>query len=146
MRQISKILFLFAVGGATYYSIELVCRGRSHPSMFLLGGICFILCGGLNELFPENIPLWQQMFACSLMITLLELIFGYIINIRLNLNVWDYSRQPLNFKGQICLLFSVIWFFLGGVAIVADDVLRHVLYQENKVRYNLGLKAFFHHQ
>ena len=81
MRQISKILFLFAVGGAAYYSIELVCRGRSHPSMFLLGGICFVLCGGLNELFPEDIPLWQQMFVCSLMITLLELIFGYVINI-----------------------------------------------------------------
>lgn len=144
MRCVSKILFLFAFGGTIYYGIELLFRGHSHPSMFLLGGICFVLCGGLNEIFPENISIWIQMFVCTLIITFLELIFGYILNIRLKLGVWDYSRQPFNFKGQICLLFSVIWFLLGGAAIVVDDFLRQWLYDEKSVHYIVSIKFGSH--
>lgn len=46
-----KYLFLFLIGGAIYVIIELVCRGRSHWTMAVVGGICFVLCGLLNEIF-----------------------------------------------------------------------------------------------
>ena len=41
--------FLFLIGGALYYVIEILWRGYSHWSMFILGGICFVIMGLLNE-------------------------------------------------------------------------------------------------
>ena len=48
LKTLFKYLFLFLVGGTVYVIIELVCRGRSHWTMAVVGGICFILCGLLN--------------------------------------------------------------------------------------------------
>ena len=42
MKKLSEYLFLWALGGTLYYSIELMFRGFSHWSMFLLGGICLL--------------------------------------------------------------------------------------------------------
>lgn len=49
-------------------------------SMFILGGICFILCGLVNEFFSWDTPLIKQQAICSLIITLLELVFGIVLN------------------------------------------------------------------
>lgn len=140
MKQFFKYLFLFSLGGALYYSIELLFRQYSHPSMFLLGGICFLICGSFNEWLTWEVPLIFQMFLCAIAITALELLFGYILNIRMGLNIWSYSAHRFNYKGQICLLFSIIWFFLSGVAIVVDDYVRHWFYGEEKPRYKLFKK------
>lgn len=43
--QKAKLPVLFLIGGLCYYMIEVAFRGYSHYSMFILGGICFILCG-----------------------------------------------------------------------------------------------------
>jgi uncharacterized membrane protein len=53
----------------------------------------------------------------SIFVTAIELIFGVIFNIILKKNVWDYSKMPFNFKGQICLLYSVFWVALGLIFI-----------------------------
>ena len=34
---------LFLIGGSVYASLELLTRQRTHPSMFLAGGICLCL-------------------------------------------------------------------------------------------------------
>ena len=38
-------LLVAATGGGLYILVELLWRGRSHISMFLLGGLCFWLIG-----------------------------------------------------------------------------------------------------
>ena len=38
-----KNLALIGCGGTIYVMVELIYRGRSHGSMFLLGGVCFWL-------------------------------------------------------------------------------------------------------
>lgn len=45
-------------------------------------------------------------------ITLFELLCGLILNLKLKLNIWDYSNRRLNIKGQICPLFSLLWMLL----------------------------------
>lgn len=50
-------------------------------------------------------------------------------------NVWDYSNMPFNLLGQICLPFTVIWFFLSAVAVVLDDWIRHILWGEDIPHY-----------
>lgn len=65
--------------------------------------------------------LWKQMLLGSVIITLLEFVCGCIVNLLLHWNVWDYSNLPFNILGQICLPFSILWFFISFVAIVIDD-------------------------
>ena len=82
--------------------------------------------------------LWaSKMVLSSVIITVLELITGFIVNIWLKMDIWDYSHLPYNFKGQICLLYSVFWFLISSVAIVLDDFLRYKLFNEEKPRYKI---------
>lgn len=113
---------LFILGGSCYYGIEMLWRGYSHYTMFIVGGVCFLLCGMVNEIF--KLRLGVQVLACTILITVIEYISGYILNIRLGLAIWDYSNLPLNINGQVCLLFSVLWAVLAVVAIRLDDWVR----------------------
>lgn len=112
---------LFLIGGTAYVCIELLYRGRSHISMFLLGGLCFNVVGYMNENFDWCVL--SQSVIGSLCITLLEFISGYILNVKLRLNIWDYSNMPYNIHGQVCLLFSLYWFFLSVPCIFLNDLL-----------------------
>ena len=132
-----KYLFLFLVGGAIYCVIELLYRGYTHPSMYILGGLCFIVCGLFNEIFEWSTPLLIQMLLSSIAITILEFITGVIVNLILHLNVWDYSNLPFNLLGQICLPFCLIWFFLSLIGIVLDDYIRYYFFNEEKAQYKL---------
>ncbi len=60
-------------------------------------------------------------------ITTLEFIVGYIVNIILKWNVWDYSNMPFNIMGQICLGFSTLWFALGIPMTKVSDFLKKKL-------------------
>ena len=75
-RLLNKYLFLFDVGGLLYILIELIWRGRSHWTMFLLGGICFVFLGLINEVIPWQMPLWQQIIIGAVGITTLEFLTG----------------------------------------------------------------------
>ena len=132
-----KYILLFFIGGYSYCGVELLFRGFSHISMLIAGGICFILIGLLNDVFPHKISIISQMVISSLIITAVEFIVGMIVNVWLDLNVWDYSKLPYNFMGQICLLYTNIWFFLSLAAILLDDYLKYFLLGEDKPRYKI---------
>lgn len=138
MKILSKEFILFLIGGFLYILIELAYRGHSHWSMFILGGLCFVLIGGINNYISWDMPIYEQMMIGSVIITMLEFICGCIVNLWLGWDVWDYSNMPYNVLGQICLPFSILWFFISLVAIVADDYIRYWLFDEEKPRYNLG--------
>lgn len=135
--KIVQFLSLLTIGGFIYVFIELAFRGRSHWTMFLLGGLCFYLIGLVNELYPWDMPLISQMFISSIIVTSLEFIFGVFLNIFLGLGIWDYSNLPYNLCGQICLIFSIAWFFLSALAIFIDDFIRWKLFGEEKPRYHI---------
>lgn len=137
MKLLAKYLFLLFVGGMAYCLVEIAYRGRTHWSMFLVGGIAFIICGLMNEVMEWDTPLWKQMLACAAIITVIEFASGIVLNVWLNLGVWDYSNVPGNICGQICPIFSVFWFLLSAIAIVLDDVLRWKIFGEEKPRYRL---------
>lgn len=137
MKFLIKHSFLFLVGGICYYFIEVLFRGFSHISMFVCGGICFILIGLLNQNKKYNIPVIYQMIIGSIIITVLEFITGYLVNIKLGLHVWNYSNIKCNVLGQICLVYSMIWFFISLFAILFDDFLRYKIFSENYPNYKL---------
>lgn len=137
MKQILKNMILCCVGGALYIVIELLWRGYSHWTMFILGGICFFYIGLINEEFTWDMPLVKQMFIGAIVITMWEFLFGMIVNGVYNLNVWDYSNMPFNILGQICLPYCILWFFISLPAIVLDDWLRYWLFKEENPHYKL---------
>ena len=133
--KIKKYEFLFFVGATIYVVIEKLYRGYSHWTMFLLGGICFIALGLINEVIPWDMPLLLQMFIGGIIITVLELITGCVVNIWLGWNVWDYSELPFNLWGQISLFSSIVWIGLSLVGIVLDDFIRWKFFGEEKPHY-----------
>ncbi len=112
--KIRKHFLLFTLGGIGYLGIELLWRGWTHPSMFFAGGSCFLLLGKLDQTQPR-LPLIPRAIVGAGIITGVELLAGMIVN--RNYNVWDYRDIPLNFHGQICLPFSLMWIpvSLGGM-------------------------------
>ena len=111
MRTKKGILY-FLLGGIGYVMIEFLWRGRSHFSMFLVGGTCFLLLGKLRRL-----PLLLRGIAGAGVITTVELLAGLLFN--RDYHVWDYRQLPANFKGQICLTYSLLWIplSLGAMAL-----------------------------
>lgn len=137
LKLLSKYLFLFCVGAGLYISIELIYRGYSHWTMGVLGGISFVSIGLINEILSWDTPLALQALIGSLIITFYEFVFGVVLNILLGLNIWDYSNLPLNVLGQICIPFSIIWYFLSIIGICLDDFLRWKLFNEEKPKYKI---------
>ena len=128
-------LVLWVIGGLLYVLCELVFRGRSHWTMFLVGGLCFWLIGLINEVIPWDMPIWQQCIIGALIITAVEFAAGCVINIWLGWQVWDYSGLPFNILGQVCLPFTVLWSLLAAAGIILDDYLRFLLFGEEKPNY-----------
>lgn len=118
MVLIWKLCFLFYLGGMCYAGLELLWRGFSHGSMFVLGGICFVLVGNLKRLRPgKKLP--ARVTEAALIITLLELGCGLLVN--RSYRVWDYRNMPLNVFGQICLPFTLLWIPVSFVAMLLYD-------------------------
>ena len=57
MNKLLKYFILFAIGGSIYISLEIFWRGYSHWTMGILGGICFIILGLINEILNWETPL-----------------------------------------------------------------------------------------
>lgn len=113
MRTFFTYLFAALIGGFGYCTIEILWRGRTHYSMFFAGAIILSTFYYISKNY--DLPLWAKCLAGTLIITGVELVFGIAFNIILKEHVWDYSNMPLNFLGQICVPFSLLWFVLSGV-------------------------------
>ena len=104
--------------------LELLWRKRSHISMFLAAGFASAILCGLFMRF--EMPLTAQCVTGGIIITAIEFITGYIVNVRLKLNVWDYSNKRYNLYGQVCLAYSLGWALLTLPIITLSDALRGV--------------------
>lgn len=135
LKECLKCALLFLIGGVLYCCVELLWRGRTHWTMAIVGGICFVVIGGLNNYIPWEMPLWKQAGVGSLFVTAMELVVGIPLNLFMKLHIWDYSSLPFNLLGQICLPFTIAWFFLSLLCIFVDDQLRHILFKEEQPHY-----------
>ena len=107
---------IFLIGGALYNLIEILWRGYTHWSMFIVGGLCFQLIGYIQTALVKW-GLFRRCLLCSAAVTAVEFFSGCLFNLKLHMNVWDYSGFPLNIMGQVCLLYSVLWGLLSIVAV-----------------------------
>lgn len=132
-----KHMMLFGTGGLLYVITELAWRGRSHWTMFVLGGICFMVIGLINEVLPWSMALWKQILIGAGIVTALEFLTGCVVNLWLGWNIWDYSGLPGNILGQICPQYCLLWLPVSLAGIVLDDWLRYWWWGEDRPHYEI---------
>lgn len=110
MILVMKYCFIYLFGALVYGLTELAWRGRTHWTMLVCGGTCFCIMYILSAL-PLPFAVLCVLSAAS--ITAVEFFTGYIVNMRLHWQVWDYSGMRFNLMGQICPRFSAMWLLLS---------------------------------
>ena len=113
--KIRHIPGLFLCGSTGYAALELLWRQHTHWTMALTGGTVFIGLARTAEQL-KDLPLFRRCTAGAVLITTAELVVGATVNLHYQMQVWDYSRERLNFKGQICAKYAALWFLLSAPA------------------------------
>ncbi|MDF2567152.1 MAG: hypothetical protein K0R90_608 [Oscillospiraceae bacterium] len=111
MKKVREYVTIYTIGAVGYSILEILWRGFTHWTMAITGGLCFVFVYLENVKF-KRAKLWKKCLLGSAIITTMEFSVGCIVNLVLKWNVWDYSRMYLNIFGQICILYSAIWFVL----------------------------------
>lgn len=116
------ILYFFTYGfwgWCTEVAYAAVKEQRFVNRGFLNGPICPIYGVGVSVVvyflmpFKENLILLYVL--STVLVTVLEGLTGYVMDKIFHHKWWDYTNQPLNIGGYVCLVFSLVW----GVACVA---------------------------
>ena len=108
------IFFIYAfLGWCTEVSYAALVTGKFVNRGFLNGPVCpvygfgvVIVLGCLTPL-SENLPI---LFVGSVVLTsILEWLTGFVLEKLFHQRWWDYSDEPFNLSGYICLRFSIAW-------------------------------------
>ena len=135
MSEILKLFFLFFIGCTAGWIMEVLFRRFNKQNVdrkwinpgFLTGpylplygfGLCILyLLAGLEKYNLIANPIWNKVvlfIAMAFCMTLIEYIAGVIFIVGMKVKLWDYSKEKFNYKGIICLRFSIIWAILGAL-------------------------------
>lgn len=118
----NDMMFYFFIYSFLGWCIEVIYStlktGKFINRGFLNGPVCPIygvgmaVCVLLLNTFTDK---WYLLFIVGCVFaTLLELGTGFVLEKIFKTKWWDYSKEPFNFKGYICLKFSLLW----GIAIL----------------------------
>lgn len=134
-KLIFQKLIMFLVGFCMYITIEVCFRGYSYISMGMWGGILFLFLDELNNRISWDLDILLQGIVGSLCITLVEFIVGSYQIFFDRTPMWNYSDILLNYKGIICLPFSLIWIGLSIIGIFIADAINYYVFDEQPVPY-----------
>ncbi|MDE6939191.1 MAG: hypothetical protein K2P28_13645 [Lachnospiraceae bacterium] len=120
--QIFYFIFYFFrfgfLGGCTEVVFATVKQRRFVNRGFLNGPICPVYGVGVGMvvilLESAEMTIVPLYVVSTVLVTAIEGITGYLMDRMFHHKWWDYSNQPLNIGGYVCLLFSLAW----GVACV----------------------------
>lgn len=124
--MILKYLFIFAIFSITGWFLEVAYRSY-HNKKFINPGFlsgCVIPLYGFGAVIINLLctlvtnvnnshKLIMIFFVSILLLTLLEFLTGRVMIDLFNVKLWDYSDEKLNYKGIICLKFSIAWGILA---------------------------------
>lgn len=136
-------MLLWTWGGAVYFLMEVAWKTfRGEPeriswTMLVVAMLLTIPVERAGAELPWTCPLWLQALACAALATVTELLAGLIINVWLDLGVWDYSQLPGNLWGQICPQFFLLWWALCFVFIPIFDWMRYAVKGGERPQYHL---------
>ncbi len=127
--EMACIFFLYGFLG---WCVEVVYAAVNHGEFvnrgFLYGPICPIYGVGMLAVISALTPIkdnFALLYLGSVAITTaIELLMGVVAMRLFHTRLWDYSDQPYNLKGYICVKFSLVW---GIGALVIVDILHPIL-------------------
>lgn len=134
-------MLLWTWGGTVYFLLEVAYKtATGHPeriswTMLVLAVVLTVPLERCGAELPWGCPLWLQALACTALITATEFAAGCILNLWLDLGIWDYSNLPLNLLGQICPQYAGVWFLLCLIFIPVFDWLRYAVVGGDKPTY-----------
>lgn len=130
MKKFIGKLGLFLSCGFIYCMIEILFRGWSHWSMFVLTGFLGVFCvDSINNMLSFDCDYIMQILISTILCTIGEGISGIILNVWLQLNVWDYSKMTFGtfFFGQCNVLFCFAWALIISVVIFYCDAYNYYI-------------------
>lgn len=122
--------FVYAfLGWCTEVSFAALTSGKFVNRGFLNGPVCPIYgCGVVIVLFFLE-PLRENtllLFLGSVVLTsVLEWLTGFVLERIFHQRWWDYSNEPFNLGGYICLRFSIAW---GLACLLVVDVIHPTIH------------------
>ena len=150
---ILKLILLFIIGGifgfiyeTIFYRIDLgyfVKRGTSFGPWIPIYAYGALLIYALTKKSNNNI---KTFLISGIGCGVLEFIVGFLIFHLLNIRMWDYNTEILNFGnigGYVCLR-SVLFFGLSGVFLkniinpVIDNIIKNITTLKEKIIYIIG--------
>ncbi len=131
--NILKKAIMFLVGYCLYVAIEVTYRSYSFWLMGVVGGIMFLLLDQINNKISWDVDILIQGTIGSLIITFFEYVIGELFLNGVLPVMWDYSNILLNYKGIICLPFSLIWLVLSIIAVIIADAINYYLLDDEEV-------------
>lgn len=115
-QDVARVACLFILCGALYVLVEMVYRGRSHISMFLLAGVCGVFfIDTPNNIYSFDLDYPLQVAISTALCTIAEGLTGLYVNVYHHWNVWHYSDSPFTFFwGQCSVPFVIAWACIIG--------------------------------
>lgn len=110
------------VGYAGVKSAKFVNRGFLNGPICPIYGVGICIVVSLLTPFKENLILLY--ITSTVLVTVLEGVTGFAMDKIFHNKWWDYSNQPLNIGGYVCLVFSLIW---GVACVVVVDFIHPVI-------------------
>lgn len=111
LRRLRDYSAVWLVDSAGYSLLEILWRGFTHWTMAVTGGLCFFLLYRLNLRRPREGVL-RKCLRGTFAVTAVEFLVGCVVNRLLKWQVWDYSGRFGNLLGQVCPLYTGLWFLL----------------------------------
>ena len=130
MKKFIGKLGLFLSCGFIYCMIEILFRNWSHWSMFVLAGFLGVFCvDSINNVLSFDCDYIVQILISTILCTIGEGISGIILNVWLQLNVWDYSKMTFGtfFFGQCNVLFCFAWMLIISIIIFYCDAYNYYI-------------------
>lgn len=136
---IYNLLFYFFIYGILGWCVEVayaaVKSGKFVNRGFLNGPICPIYGVGVVSVILCLTGIKENMIFLYLtsviLVTVIEGITGLVLDRLFHHKWWDYSNQPLNIGGYVCLIFSLIWgvfcvFIMKVFQPIVEGMVRHI--------------------
>lgn len=118
------------LGWCTEVAYATIKEKRFVNRGFLSGPICPVYGIGVGTvvlfLSSREWSIVALYVVATVLVTTIEGITGYLMDKLFHHKWWDYSNQPLNIGGYVCLLFSLAW---GVACVLIVRVIHPIIYK-----------------
>jgi len=124
MYYINVFLLYSLLGFVMESTLFKIVKSNKHSGIFYgpitaVYGVGILAIELINKYFFKKIKtnkiikLIIEFLILTIILTLIEYLGGNILKLLFNIDMWDYSKNFMNFGKYICLQTSLIWGLLG---------------------------------